>query len=130
MSTAYVAGAIERYRLVAAGTTNSQLICGGPCRVLAVYAINSQNELNYVKLYDKATAPTVGTDTPAFTFGVGGTFSNTTIPANIAFPAPGVWFENGLGCGITAAIGDSDTTAVTAADTILHVLFQRGVPEK
>jgi hypothetical protein len=48
-----------------AASTNGQLILTGTSGLQAFYASNTAATAAYVKLYNKATAPTVGTDTPA-----------------------------------------------------------------
>jgi hypothetical protein len=63
----------------------------------------------WIKFFDKASAPTVGSDTPAWSLyipkGVG-RFTNTDI---------GLVFSTGIAYAITGGAGDSDTTAVAAA---------------
>ena len=65
----------------------------------------------YVKLYNKASAPTVGTDVPVLTIPVpaGG-------PVNLPFGATGHRFATGIALAITANAADSDTTAVGASE--------------
>lgn len=59
----------------------------------------------YVKLYNKASAPTVGTDVPIATFAVPATSSATVYD----FGAVGKRFTTGIAIAVTAAIGDADT---------------------
>ncbi len=48
-----------------AASTNGQLVLTGTSGLQALFASNTGATPAYVKLYNKATAPTVGTDTPA-----------------------------------------------------------------
>jgi hypothetical protein len=97
-------------------TTNSTLVSGEPVQVYGIHAINTSGAAKYVKLYNKATAPTVGTDTPYMTFQVP---ANGSI--NLTYSVP-IDFPIGLGFGITGAAGAADTTAVGAGDIILTIL--------
>jgi hypothetical protein len=71
---------------------------------------NNAASTRYFKLYNKATAPTVGSDTPVWTIPIpaGGGYSGTFIF--------GKYFATGIAYAITGALADSDTTAVTALD--------------
>lgn len=63
----------------------------------------------YVKLYDKATAPVVGTDVPKLTIAV---------PAGVTVPfelPPGIPFANGIGWAATGAAADVDSSAPSGA---------------
>jgi hypothetical protein len=81
-----------------------------------VLIANTTAAVKYVKFYDKATAPTVGTDTPAAT--IAAPASTTFVLALANLP-----FRSGIGFGITGAAGDSDTTAVAAGDIILTLVY-------
>ena len=63
----------------------------------------------YVKLYNKASAPTPASDVPVLT---------VPLPANSVvvqqFGALGKRFAAGIALGITGAIGKTDTTATVA----------------
>ncbi len=102
------------YFLNSAATTNGNLILTGTSGLQSFYATNEGATYAYVKLYNKATAPTVGTDIPEMTIpvppaaaGVPGVF---TLP--IGFN--GFRFALGLGIAITGAAVYTDTTAVAA----------------
>lgn len=66
----------------------------------------------YLKFYNKSTAPTVGTDTPFFIVPL-------TATANFSFMYPmGVQFSTGISFGLTTAVADGGTTAVSANDVV------------
>lgn len=75
----------------------------------------------YLKLYNKATAPTCGTDTPvkrliipaASTAALGG-------GSNVSFPA-GVAFSLGIGYCVTTGITDADATAPAASTFLINI---------
>lgn len=103
-------------RVKAAASTNSTNLKGSAGVVLGYALYNNTASAKFFKFYNKATAPTVGTDTPAFTI---------IIPAsggaNVEFSS-GIPFATGIGYGITGAVGDSDTTS-TAVDDVHGVVL-------
>jgi len=97
------------YFVVSAATTNGALILTGTSGVQAFYANNFGATDAFVKLYNKATAPTVGTDIPEMTIKVPATGQVELTPG-----FNGYRFALGLGIAITNLAADSDTTAVAA----------------
>lgn len=109
------------HRLTSAATTNSTLIKPGKTTFVGGVYSNASASPIYLKLYDKATAPTVGTDIPRMTI---------SIPANnskVIDLMDGVVFDKGLGLALTGAAGDADTTAIGANELIAQT-FVEGLP--
>lgn len=104
-------------RLVSAATTNATSVKASAGTLHTLVAVNTTATLKYVKFYNKASAPTVGTDTPVQTFAVPG----NTAGAGVAVPIPtqGLNFSTGIAFAITGAAADADTTAVGAGDVII-----------
>lgn len=102
------------YFLNSAATTNGALIITGTSGVASFYATNTGAAAAYVKLYNKATAPTVGTDIPEMIIPVpaasGGVPGVATLPVGFI----GFRFALGLGIAVTGGAADTDTTAVAA----------------
>lgn len=100
--------------LSAAASVNATLIQAGPTTLSGITCVNGA-AITYLKLYDKATAPT-STDIPRRTI---------QIPANTAYTyesSLGMLFGLGLGYRLTAAPADADNTAVAAgAITCLNI---------
>lgn len=99
--------------LSSAATTNSTLIKNSACTIFSIDAVNTTASVKYLKIYNKASAPTVGTDTPFMTMGIppsNANFSRT-------FPG-GVRLATGCGFAETGAAADSDTTAVAVGDVV------------
>src|SRR6185437_1283442 len=63
-------GGAETKYLVSAATTNSTLVKNSKGQVYGWSIYNKSAATVFVKLYNKATAPTIGTDTPVFTIPV------------------------------------------------------------
>jgi hypothetical protein len=97
-----------------AASTNSTLLQAGASTALRVALTNNTAATKYLKLYDKATAPVVGTDVPLCTLG---------IPPNAALNVQDLRLCGalGLGYGITGAAADNDTT-VTAVNDVTGLI--------
>lgn len=96
--------------LSAAGSTNATLVKGGNGTLGHIVGHNAKAAVVYLKLYDKATAPTVGTDTPRMTI---------HLPASASFQFDfDMYFSAGIGFALTGAAADADTTALVAGDIL------------
>ena len=105
------------HRLVsAAGSVNNTLVSSSVTRVHAIYATNANVSARYLKLYNKATTPAAGTDTPYMTLYLPTTNVNGGF-CKFEFPSP-VVLSTGLGYALTTAVADNDTGALTAADVV------------
>ena len=102
------------YFLNSAATTNGALIITGTSGLHAFYATNEGATAAFVKLYNKATAPTVGTDVPEMTIPIPAAVSGVPGVANFDIGFIGFRFALGLGIAITGAAIHTDTTAVAA----------------
>jgi hypothetical protein len=109
------------YILNSAATTNAALVLTGTSGLQALFASNTGAGAAYVKLYNKATAPTVGTDTPAMLIPVPAAVGGVPGIVQISPGFNGYRFALGLGLAITGGAADSDTTAV-AADQVKVIL--------
>lgn len=85
--------------------------------VTSIMAFNSAATVRYLKLYDKATAPTVGTDIPVLVYAVPATSS-------INLDLEGQRFTNGIAYATTTGALDSDTGAVGANDLKISVNYR------
>lgn len=91
---------------ISASGTNATNLKNSAGQVYGFCISNSNASARFFKLYDKSSAPTVGTDTPKMTVQVPG--SGTVIRA---FPV-GLAFANGISWALTTGIADSDTGSV------------------
>lgn len=89
-----------------AATTNAANLKGSAGTVWSVVAYNAAASPRYVKLYNLATAPTVGTSVPAMVLAVPAT-------STVQFDGGtnGIRFSTGIGIGIVTGAADTDTTA-------------------
>lgn len=96
--------------LSAAATTNATSAKAAAGTLRRITGYNASAAARYLKLYDKASVPTVGTDTPRKTF---------YLPASSAFALDcDDYFGQGIAFAITGAAADADTTAVTVGDIL------------
>lgn len=106
------------HRKLAAATTNATNVKASAGRINWLMVSNQAAAVRFLKLYDKASAPTVGTDTPIMTI---------MIPAGQSIeiaPAAGIYFATGISYAMTNLIADSDTTALTANDLALNMIYK------
>jgi hypothetical protein len=113
------------YILNSAATTNGALVLTGTSGLHAFYATNTGATPAYVKLYNKATAPTVGTDVPAMVLPVPAAVSGVPGAATLPIGHNGFRFALGLGIAVTGGAADTDTTAVAAGQ--VKVMLSRTV---
>lgn len=97
-------------RINAAASTNATSLKASAGQLYTIDVFNAAAYNVFLKLYNKASAPTVGTDTPVMTIPVqaGGGYSKT-------WPM-GLPFATGIAYAITKLQADSDTTVVVAGD--------------
>jgi hypothetical protein len=104
-------------KYLSAATTNSTLVNAGPTLLKMLVSVNTTTTLYYLKLYNKATAPTCGTDTPLWTVPV--PYGASNAGGGVAIPAPdGLQFPLGLGLCLTGGIADNDTTSAATGVAI------------
>lgn len=111
-------GGTSDYHLISTASTNANSIKASAGQVYGYEIYNTNAAARFVKLYNKASAPTVGTDTPFRTIGVApnsrvsGTFSN------------GIAFATGIAIATTTGIADTDSTAVGASDLSIDIDYK------
>ena len=104
------------YFVNSAASTNGALILTGTSNLSSFYATNEGASAAFVKLYNKSTAPTVGTDVPEMTIPVPAAASGVPGVAAIPVGFHGFRFALGLGIAITRNAVYTDTTAVGAGE--------------
>lgn len=101
-----------------ANSTNATSAKGSAGRLHGYAVYNSNASPRYLKIYNKASAPTVGTDTP---------FWRVLIPAgggaNVSFPSPGITLGTGIAWALTTGAADSDTGAVASNEIQVNITY-------
>ena len=91
-------------------STNATSVKGSAGTLWGLSVSNNSDSAAYLKIYDKASAPSVGTDTPKITYVLAPQSSFTPQLGDQGIP-----FLNGLALAITGGMADTDTTAVAAS---------------
>ena len=106
------------YKLLSAATTNATSVKASAGEVGMIVAFNTSAAAKFLKFYNKASAPTVGTDTPVLVLPIPASANGFVIT-----PSEGIAFSTGIAFAITGAVADSDTTAVAANDVIVSLAY-------
>lgn len=106
------------HKLISAATTNATSVKASAGAVAGGYLFNTSAAVKFVKFYNKASAPTVGTDIPVFTLPV-----PVGLGVGLAemFDNFGMYFSTGIAYAITGAAPDADATVVVAGDVIVNL---------
>lgn len=101
----------------AAATTNAGTAKASPGYLHAVTAYNAAASARYLKFYNKASAPTVGSNTPVLTIAL-------PPAASFSFNFAGLYFSAGIAFAMTTGAADADTGALTLADVVgLNIVY-------
>lgn len=102
-------------RRISTADTNAVLLSGAASVASFIHAANTSASWRWLKLFNKATAPIPGTDTPSVTLGIppGGVLEFD--------PFQYARFSVGLGIAITAGMGDLDATAIGAGEVLVTI---------
>jgi hypothetical protein len=115
---AKTSGGFTPGKLISAATTNATSVKGSAGTLGFLAASNINASPRYLKLYDKATSPTVGSDTPVAVFVIPGATTGTG--TNLALPTYGLQFTLGIALAITTGVADADTGAVAASEIVVN----------
>lgn len=112
-----VSGLSQTKSVNSLASTNATVVKARSGYITSVSASNANAAVRYLKIYDKATAPTVGTDVPVLIY---------AIPAasSINVDLEGQRFANGIGFATTTGVADSDTGAVAANEVKVSVNYR------
>lgn len=119
--TSWVSGGYTPGKIVSSSGTNATSIKTSAGKLGYITASNINASPRYVKLYNKASAPTVGTDIPVHTFLIPGDTAGAV--TNIPLPPQGINFSTGIALAITTGAADSDTGGVSAGEVIINYGF-------
>ena len=115
------AGGLTISKTISAGSTNATSVKASAGQVYAIYVINTNAAVRYLKLYNKASSPTVGTDTPVMTLPISG---STTGGGFVFSSDVGIAFATGIAFALTTGVLDSDTGAVASSEIVVNLLYK------
>ena len=104
--------------LSSAATTNATSVKASAGNLYSITVSNTGGAAAFFKLFNKASAPTVGTDVPILTIAIP---ASGTV--NVPFGTQGFRMATGIAFAITNLAADSDTTAVAAAQVKAMVAY-------
>lgn len=108
------------HNAVMAATTNATVVKASAGFVDTVMVSNNGATIAYVKIYDKATAPTCGTDVPVLRLQA---FAAAAGPMVLNIPG-GRAFANGIGYCAVTGIADNSAVAVAASAYIVTIGYR------
>lgn len=98
-------------------STNATVVKSSAGNLYSISAMNTSASAKFVRIYNKTTTPTVGTDVPIIVVAIPATSSK-----EITY-TPGLRISSGIGVAITGGAAATDNTAVAAGDVQLLVSF-------
>jgi hypothetical protein len=108
-------GGASIFRSINAGVTG-QIVKAGPGKLLSIHAHNVNASTRFLKIYNKATAPTEA-DTPKMTIPL------TTGNSTFFLGDIGADFSAGISIRATTELADNSTGAPTASETIINMTY-------
>lgn len=108
-------------KLISAATTNATSVKASAGQVYGWFISNTNASPRYMKLYNKASAPTVGTDVPVMVILIPG---NTAGAGAVVEFSMGIPFATGIALALTTGVADADTGAVAANEIVINLLFK------
>lgn len=120
MDIAQIAGGLTPYKLITAASTNATSIWANPALFMGGYVCNIATYAVFLKIYNLAVAPTVGTSVPTITIGVA---AGQATP--IYVPKYGIALSTGFAIAVTKFLQDSDNTDVVANDLTLNLWYKK-----
>jgi hypothetical protein len=106
------------FKRISTADTNAAIIKSSAGRVYSIFASNNSLSWRYLKIYSKASSPTVGTDVPVAVYGIP---PGSSIAPNYA--DIGLYVATGMAISITAGIADSDATAIAANEVAVTITY-------
>jgi hypothetical protein len=114
-------GGLTLHKTISAATTNATNIKASAGQVYSVQVFNTNASPRYLKLYNKASSPTVGTDVPVKTLLIPGNANGAGMVLNWD---KGLTFTTGIAFALTTGIADTDTGAVAANEIAVNLDYK------
>jgi hypothetical protein len=112
-------GGCSQSHTISATSTNGTNVKASAGTVYGIQVCNLNAAARYLKLYNTAGVPTVGTDTPVKVIEIPPA-SSIVVPV----PAVGLAFSTGIGFGLTSGIADNNTGAVSASEHLVEIDYK------
>lgn len=119
--TAGTSGGLTMSKTISAASTNATSVKGSAGQLYSVQVFNTNAAARYLKLFNKATAPTVGSDTPVKVFTIPGNASGSGVVINWD---KGLAFGTGIAFALTTGAPDSDTGSVALNEIVVNLDYK------
>jgi len=114
-------GGLTMSKTTSAASTNATSLKASAGQVYAIQCFSVNAAVRYLKLYNKATAPTVGTDVPVKTIAIPG----NTAGAGVVLAWPhGLAFGTGIAFALTTEATDAGTTGVAGSEITVNIDYK------
>ena len=119
-------GGLSVYSVISAASTNAAAIKTSAGQMYGFDVYNIDETPIYVKFYDLAVAPTVGTSTVKMRYGVASSASGTGADGQSwgRFWSMGIPFSTGIAVAMVVGITDADASALSASEVLLNVYYK------
>ena len=114
-------GGLTMHKTTSAASTNATSLKASAGQVYSIQCFSVNAAVRYLKLYNKASAPTVGTDTPVKTLAIPGNTAGAGFV--IAWPQ-GLAFATGIAFALTTEATDAGTTGVAASEITVNIDYK------
>lgn len=111
-------GGLTPHKTISAASTNATVVKASAGQLYDIEVYNLNASPRYLKLYNKATSPSVGSDTPVRTILIPGNTAGGGVVRSIPL---GLAFSTGIAFALTTGIADSDTGAVAANEIAVNL---------
>ena len=114
-------GGLTMHKTISAASTNATSVKAAAGQVYDIQVFNINASPRYLKLYNLAVAPTVGTDTPVKTILIPGNTAGGGVVKNWD---KGLEFTVGIAFALTTGVADADTGAVAANELTVNIDYK------
>jgi hypothetical protein len=111
------AGPNSFHSIISSTGLNATSVAASPAKISILHLVNGVATARYFKMYNKASAPTVGTDTPFFTVSLPTGATTFQLPALV-----GIDFSLGISYAITLGVAPDDTTPDTVVGAVTGLI--------
>lgn len=120
-SSVPTSGGYTYHHVVSANSNNATSLKASAGQVYSIQVFNLNASPRYLKFYNKASAPSPGSDTVVKSILIPG----NTAGAGVALSWPGgVEFSTGIAYALVTGVGNTDNTAVAASEIVLNIDYK------
>lgn len=105
-------------RVVATNSTNATVVKASAGHLYGYEIYNASGATSFVKLVNKASSPSAGSETVAYTIAI------PTVSTRVVWFPEGIAFATGITFFTVTGFADSNSTAVAANDLIIQIFYK------